>query len=249
MKLRVIFALAAMLGFGVLSAGDLAITYTAVGKGALASGNGTEIHYYTSKFHLNRNAGEKRDALVDFEKDVTYTIDHKKKTIGMMKMEDALAALEGMNQAQPAAMGAIMGAMFGNLNEFKVEKLDREPVAGRDCQKYTIQVGKMTMAMSADPTLVLPVPAAAFSRMMKSRAAAFTKAGPMGAGFKRIYEEMAKIKGVPLKTHLTGFMGMNASTEATKIEQAPLPASLFMLPAGYPVEDLGKKLREEMRAK
>jgi hypothetical protein len=243
------FALAAMLGLGFLSAGDLTITYNTTAKGALAKGGGTEIHYYTPAFHLNRNEGEKRDTLIDFGKDTTYTIDHKKKTIEMMKMEDALAALEGMDQAQPAAMGAMMGAMFGNPNEFKVDKLGPEQVAGRSCQDYLIQAGKLKMALSADPSLKIPVPDAAFNRMMKSRAAAFAKAGPMGASFKRLYEEMAKIKGVPLKTHLTGFMGMDVATEATRIEQTPVPSALFVLPAGYKMEDMGKKLREEMRAK
>ena len=39
-------------------------------------------------------------------------------------------------------------------------------------------------------------------------------------------------------------MGMDISTEATKIETGAIPAATFTLPAGYQTEDLGKKLRE-----
>jgi hypothetical protein len=82
--------------------------------------------------------------------------------------------------------------------------------------------------------------------MMKIRAAQFTQSNPMGATYKRLYEEMAKIKGIPLRTHMTGLMGLDISTLATKIETGAIPAATFALPAGYKVEDMGKKLREQM---
>jgi hypothetical protein len=90
------------------------------------------------------------------------------------------------------------------------------------------------------------VPDAAYAKMMQTRAAQFAKSGPMGASWKRMYEEMAKIKGVPLKTHTTGPMGMDTTTEATKIETTPIPAATFTLPDGYKVTDMGKTLKEQM---
>lgn len=251
MKIKLLvplYALVMAFACACLPASDLTITYTATSKGMWASGGGgTEVHYYNSKFLLNRNEAAKRDSLVDFEKGISYSIDHKKKTIDMVKLADALAALEGLSQAQPEGMGALMGTMFGDPNEVKVEKLDTETIAGRKCQKYNIKAGKLAMAMSADPTLKAPVAEAAYARMIQARAASLAKAGPMGASFKRLYEELAKVNGIPLKTHMTGFMGLNVATEATKIDESPIPASLFGLPADYKLVDMGKKMREEMK--
>lgn len=248
MKLRLIFALAATLAFGALSASDLTLTFTTTAKG-LGGGGGTEVHSYSQGFFLNRNVEQKRDSLVDFQQGISYSIDHKKKTIQMMRMADALAALEGLNQAQPEGIGAFMGKMFGDPNDIKVEKMEKEKILDRDCQRYQITVGKLVYSISTDPTLKLPMTEASYARMIQTQAAAFAKAGPMGASFKHLYEELAKIKGVPLKTQMKGFMGMSSSSEATRIDQAPIPASLFTLPADYKLEDMGKKLREEMKAK
>jgi hypothetical protein len=245
MRLRLVLVLAATLAFGSLAASDLTITFNAAGKGSAASG--TEVHYYSPEFQLVRNEKEKRDTLVDFRQGITYTIDHKKKTIGKLSFDDAMGALESLSSAQPEGLGAMMGAMFGDPNDCKVEKLGTETVAGRACQDWSIKVGKLGMTLAADPTLKIPMPDAAYMKMTKTRAAQFAKAGPLGASFKRLYEEMAKVKGIPLKTHMTGMMGMDVTSEATKVETGPLPATLFELPAGYKVEDLGQKLREDMK--
>ena len=57
--------------------------------------------------------------------------------------------------------------------------------------------------------------------------------GPMGKSMAKLYEELSKIKGLALKTNLSGFMGMKAATEATKVVEGPVPASVFALPTGY----------------
>jgi hypothetical protein len=251
MRLRLVLALAATLVCGALAATDLTITFTSVTKGAMGmGGTGSEVHYYAPAFQKVANAKEMRDSLVDFKSGVSYTIDHKKKVISKISFEDAMAALEGLGGTEQApGLGAMMGAFLGDPNDCKVEKKGTETVAGHACQAWTIKVGKLGMEIAADPTLKTPMPDADYAKMMKSRAAQFAKAGPMGASFKRLFEEMAKIKGVPLKTHMTGMMGMDVATEATKVEAGPIPASTFALPAGYKTEDLGKKMREEMKGK
>ncbi|WP_316413853.1 DUF4412 domain-containing protein [Mesoterricola silvestris] len=250
MRLRLVLALAATLVCGALAAADLTITFNSVAKGMMgAGGTSTEIHYYSSEFNMVRNEKDRRDTLVDFKNGISYTIDHKKKTISKMSFDDALAALESLNAAQPEGMGQMFGAMFGDPNDFKVDKVGPETVAGRSCTAWNIRVGKLAMSLSADPTLKQPIPDTTYMKMVQARAAQFAKAGPMGASFKRLYEEMAKIKGIPLKTHMTGMMGMDVATEATKIEQGPVPAATFTLPAGYKIEDAGKKMREEMMKK
>ena len=249
MKIRLLSALllASAVAVGSLAANDLKITFSSKGKGLLGSKSATtEIHYYTPEHNLVQGVDSKLDTMVDFPQGMTYSIDHKKKTVSMISFEDARAALDGMNAAQGKGLGAMMGGLFGDPNDCKVEKLEKETVAGRECQVWHIVVGKLSMVLSADPTLKMPVPDASYTKMIQARATQFANAGPMGAVWKRLYEEMSKIKGVPLKTHMSGMMGMDVASEATRIETDPIPAALFALPEGYKVEDAGKKLREQM---
>jgi len=245
MKRLLVFALGLLFSVTTLSATDLTITFKVEGKGLLGGKTTSETHFYSPKFQLVRNESNKTDQLVDYDKATTYSIDHGKKKTSMIRMEDALAALESADQQAPGAVGGLMGAMFGDASKCTVEDEGAEVVAGRTCAIYKITVGKLVMVLSADPNLKAPVPSASYSRMMRAKAATMAKAGPSAAAFKRLYEEMSKIKGLPLKTKMTGFMGMNTASEATLIKEGPVPASTFTLPA-YPIEDMGKQMRAEM---
>ena len=250
MRIGLALSLSAILAFGSLAAADLTITFKTSRKGPMGGdGAGSEIHYYSPEFNLVRNAKDQRDALVDFRTGTTYSIDHKKKVVGKLTFDDAFAAMDSLGKAQPAGMGQMMGAMFGDPNDCKVTKGGTETIAGRTCQDWDIKVGNLTMALATDPTLKTPIPEAAYIKMIQSRAAQFAKAGPMGAIYKRLYEEMGKVKGIPLKTHMGGMMGMDITTEATAIDTGAIPAATFALPAGYATEDLGKKLREGVKGK
>ena len=247
MRLRLIHALAAVLLFGSLSAADLTMTFTSNKKAmGSAAGPGTEIHYYTPNFMMTRTEEAKQDVLVDFQQGINYSINHPKRTIGKLSFADALASMEAMRKALPPGGNPMMGSMFGDPNDVKVTRMANEKIAGRDCQAWQITVGKLSMELAADPTLKPPIAETNYAKLMKMRAAQGAQPGPMGATFKRLYEEMAKVKGIPLRTHMSGMMGMDVSTLATRIETGPIPASTFALPAGYAVEDLGKKMRERM---
>ena len=95
-------------------------------------------------------------------------------------------------------------------------------VAGRLCQGWNISVGRLRLEVSVDESLELPMPEPAYMRMVRASAAPFVLSGPIGASYKRLFEELAKLKGLPLKTHLTGLMGLEISTEATRIEDGPV---------------------------
>jgi hypothetical protein len=230
----------------VALAGDLTITFNAKAKTLLGTNSGTEIQYYSATHMLSRNESTKQDALVDYVKGVSYTIDHKKKVVEMLSFDDALAALQGLDQALPKEASGMMGAMFGDPNDVSVDDSGAETVAGRTCIKYKIRVAKLNMEVSADPKLKPPFSAEIWAKAQRARAAQMAKAGPMGATFKRLFDEMSKIQGIPLKTRMSGFMGMDTQTEATSVVEGPVPAALFVLPAGYKVEDMGKKLKEEL---
>jgi len=248
-RLGSILMLVAALAFGPLAANDLTITFSTKGKGMLGGGKATtEVHYYSPDHSLVQGVDTKMDSMVDFTKGMTYAIDHKKKTISAISFDDAMAALDELDAAKgkSGGLGSMMGNLFGDPNDVKVEKGDKETVAGHECQDWKITVGKLNMMLAVDPALKMPVPDASYARMIKARATQFAKAGPMGAVWKRLYEEMSKIKGVPLKTHMTGMMGMDVSSEATRIDTSAIPASTFALPDGYTTKDAGKELREQL---
>jgi hypothetical protein len=246
MKKTIRLLLSVCLAAVSLAATDLTIAFTSKGKGPMGGKtDGVETHYYSPKFQRINNEGSKIDTLVDYQTLTTYTINHGKKTIQKMSFEDAMAAMESMQAQMPEGMGAMMGAFFGDPNNFKVEEQGQETIIGRVCKKYRITVGKMVFDSSNDPTLAPPIPAASYAKMIKAKGALSAAMGPMGKSMARLYEEMSKIKGLALKTNMTGLMGINVSTEATKVTEGPIPASVFEMPSGYAMEDMGKKLREQ----
>jgi hypothetical protein len=139
----------------------------------------------------------------------------------------------------------MMSKMFGDPNNFKVTEEGQETVAGRSCNKYRIMVGKIVMDMSNDPTLKMPMSEASYQNMLKMRGASMA-ASPTGKSFARLYEEMAKIKGFTLKSHMTGMMGMDILTVATAVKEGAIDPSVFALPSGYQMEDLGAKIKAQM---
>jgi hypothetical protein len=225
MRLSPVLVLAATLAFAPVHATDLTITFNTTVKGTAS----TEVHYFSSAFNFVRNEKAQRDTLVDFRQGVTYLIDHKKKLVQKISFDDAMAAMEGMQKKMPEGLSAMMGAIMGDPNDVKVSQQGTETVAGRTCQVWLVHVGKLDTTLSVDPTLKI------------------AKAGPAGATWKRYFEEVSKIKGIHLKTRMTGFMGMDTLTEATRIEAGPIPASTFALPAGYATEDLGRKIRDQAK--
>ncbi|MBK8793552.1 MAG: hypothetical protein IPN59_10455 [Holophaga sp.] len=245
MKNAMRFLFAALFAVGSLTAADLTITF----QSKAAKTEGLETHYYSATHHRTNNEATKTDSLVDYQSLTTYTINHDKKLIQKLSFEDALAAMESAQSDMPEGMSAMMGGLFGDPSNCKVEELGSEVVAGRKCKKYKITVGKILFESSNDPTLVPPVPAASFAKMMKAKGALTLAMGPMGKSMAKLYEELSKIKGLALKTNMSGFMGMKAATEATKVVEGPVPASVFALPTGYKTEDLGKQMRESKAKK
>ena len=60
--------------------------------------------------------------------------------------------------------------------------------------------------------------------------------GPMAQGFKDMQEKMKDMKGLPLATtNSTNVMGKTStdSQEVTEIKKGPIPASAWVIPAGY----------------
>ena len=111
-----------------LLAGDLTITSNSKVKGPMGmNGEGVQTQYYSVNFQKTVDEGTKIDTLVDYDKGVFYTINHKDKKIDLMTFDDLVAIGEAM-EAKLAQMANLpkflQGAMGGgDPGEVKVEKL------------------------------------------------------------------------------------------------------------------------------
>jgi hypothetical protein len=243
-------ALVAVVSTACLLASDLTITFNSKTKGPMSmSGEGVQTQYYSTNFQKTVDEGTKIDSMVDYNKGIFYTINHKDKKIEMMTFDDLVAIGEAM-EARMAKMANLpkflQGAMGGgDPGEVKVEKVGDDTVAGRACKKYKLTIGKLIQELSMDPSLKIPVNPAAFAKFSKLRGNMF--AGPSAAGMKKMIEELSKLQGVALKTHMTGFMGIDSSTEATEVKTSAIPATVFTLPEGYKTEDTGKKMLKDLQ--
>ncbi|HEX9082593.1 MAG TPA: DUF4412 domain-containing protein [Holophagaceae bacterium] len=226
-----------------LLGGDLTITSTVTGRGAMAK-DGTQIQYISPTRMRVNHEGTRLDSMVDYDKGVIYTIDHGKRTITRMTFQDLQDAMQALEEQTGGMAGMMTKMMFGDASNVKVEKLGADTVLGRPCQKVRITVGKMIEELSLDPSLTFPI-----HDYAKAMSFANRMPGPAGVFFKKLYEEIGRLKGVPLRTRVKGFMGMDMTTEATAVSTAPIPAGTWALPADYKVVDGGKQMKESTQGR
>jgi hypothetical protein len=252
------FAIAALAG--QLLAGDLKIAFDKEVKSPGASQKSQEVHYYSSQFQRVTNEKEKSDTLTDYRDFTMYQIDHGKKKISKITLADAVKIVEysvAGAQAADTETQKIMAAMFGGGDgnaTAKTTEIGTEKVAGRSCKQWKITVGKNVSKLSVDSSLELPMSKKAVeegAKLANALLVASTAAVPgMGDTLAKLQKETAKIKGVQLKqdTEMSlGFATVKTTLAATKIEQGSLSASLFVLPKGYKMEDIGKKMLEDLK--
>lgn len=240
MKFTARFLLMCALSAATAFAADLAITFK-TGK----TGAGKATQYYSAKFQRHNDESTRTDNMVDYDKGIMYMIDHKAKKVQKVTFDELAELVEKMNQQMGGMMGAMMGGMFGNADNAKVEDMGAEVVAGRTCAKYRITVGKLVQEVSADPSLKLPADPTTLAKAMKLQTL-LKGMGPAAKVMTKLGEELTKIKGVHLKTKVSGIMGQEIITEATEVKQGPLPASVFTLPADYKVESMAEKMKKDM---
>ncbi|WP_026852488.1 DUF4412 domain-containing protein [Geothrix fermentans] len=243
MRTLLTLAIGALLSATSLLAGDLTITSQVTGKGAMAK-DGSQVQYLSATRMRINHAGSKLDSLVDYGHEVIYSIDHGKKTITKLTFKDMAETMQALEDQMAGMPEMVTKMMFGDVSEVKVEQLGTDTVLGRPCKKVRITLGKMVEDLSIDPSLQFPVKDYAKSMAMLNRVP-----GPMGALFKRVYQETAKLKGVPLRTHISGLLGTDVTTEATAVSMAPIPESTWALPAGYTMKDGGKEMKDAAKGR
>lgn len=236
-------ALLALLSCSAMLAGDLTITSQVTGKGAFAK-DGTQVQYFSAARMRINHPGAKMDSFVDYGQEVIYSIDHGKKVVTRLTFKDMQESMQALEDQMAGMPEMVTKMMFGDVSEVKVEQLGADVVLGRPCKKVRITLGKMVQELSVDPSLQIPVKDYAKAMTMVNR-----MPGQAGALFKRVYDETARLKGMPLRTHITGLMGMDVTTEATAVSTAAIPESTWSLPADYATKDGGKEMKDGLKGR
>ncbi|MDR2561240.1 MAG: DUF4412 domain-containing protein [Holophagales bacterium] len=238
---------------GQLIAGDLKITFKNEVKFMLMTQKSEEICYYSTRYILKTNEKEKTDRLIDYKDLISYEINHNTKTIYIYTLDDQLKMNEIMKNkvdtANPEKKRRVIATFgFGDNDTVKAQQVGTETIAGRACAKWEITAGKKKLyAASAAPALEMPIPKADIEKNMFGDPMMLIFA--LSGASSKLETEFAKIKGFPLKTELQmaqGLITVRIRQEATKIEEGPIPASIFDLPKGYKIEDAGKEMLEKL---
>jgi len=227
-----------LLGYGiatsVASAQDLTLheTTTSTGMGGRGATNLTNTRYITSNA-IKMTSSSGTDTIIQLAEGKIITIDNNKKTyseITVKQLNDMLAKLSSeQGGAENAEAMAAMRKMMGQVTEATaVTKVGAgENIAGYATDKYLIS-GMLNMEIYAAPDLKMP---ALYYDAMKMQVVK----NPM-FDMQKLYEEMKKIQGTPLKTVMTMKMmnmEMKTTSVVTSVEKTPIPASVFQVPAGY----------------
>ncbi|HXH39258.1 MAG TPA: DUF4412 domain-containing protein [Thermoanaerobaculia bacterium] len=236
MKLNIAMAIVMLASGSALRAGDMTIT-------SKTSGTATAVSttYITSTATRTNSPGLGFDVLTDFQKGITYTINHKAKTIKYTKLADLPAFTAFIAEHTPKSKGmdemnARMNDLYGDPSIFKVESSGTETVMGRSCKKTKITSGSLVWEYSMDTSLRSPIDAATMLKLTQAGYAGMASHPKMAKIMKNLTEAAAKLNGVALKTRMSGYNG-EIDNEVTALSQSPIPASTFVLPAGYTMTD------------
>ena len=193
------------------------------------------------------------DVLIDYQKGITYVINHKDKTITFTKASDlpGLAAFQKAHTPHGKGMdefNARMDNIYGDPAIFKVENMGKETILGRSCNKTRITSGNLVWEYSVDPSLKSPIDLASVARLT---AASYSGLGPyphMAKIMTNLLTATGNLKGVALKTHMSGYNG-DTWVEVTSLSQNSIPASTFALPGGYAMKDQVAETEKRMAAR
>lgn len=247
MKSAAIGAATLFLVSSILSAGDLTITAKTSGQ---VAGNSTT--YMTANAMRTNDQLARFDIVTDFKTGVTYHINHKDKSISFTKVADVAGLVEAMNANQPKGKGmaefnAGMNDLYGDPSIFKVENVGTDTVIGRRCNKTRITSGKLVWEYCVDPTLRSPIDPASMVKMTSASYAGLAAHPKMAKVMSNLMEATAKLNGVALRTRMSGYAN-DILTEVTSISQSPIPASTFVLPAGYAMKDQIAETKKQLAA-
>ncbi|HEY8149085.1 MAG TPA: hypothetical protein VIK51_09280, partial [Vicinamibacteria bacterium] len=172
-----------------------------------------------------RMSGEERDTIVDLGSGKITLLDNRRKQYSETTLVELRAFLDQMDAAM--AGRPLFDRAIGATASVAVEKgSSGRKVAGYDTDQHTLTMGE-SVRMEVWTTTALDPPAHYFD----ARKVLYATMGPMGRRFDRLYDEMKKIRGLPLATALDYRMRVTrrqVSTEATEVRKGPIPESTFV---------------------
>jgi hypothetical protein len=211
---------------------DLTIHQTQTTTGGRGGGKSAVTNYMSGNAVKTSNS-DGTDFVLRLDQQKMYMVDNNKKTyteITFQQLEQMANQASALTQDKEAAeaMKKMGGFMGGGTTEVTVESLGPgEVIAGYPTQKYLIN-GPMQMRVWAAPDLKVP---AQYYEAIKSRMPRM----PM-MDFGKIYDEMKKINGMPVKQITTiKMMGMEMTTTTVvdSVEKGAIAKTVFDIPAGY----------------
>jgi hypothetical protein len=247
---------------GATALGDIKVTYQLKDKGLFgSSGGGTEVVLHSKFYTRTINELEGKDTLLDYQNLVKYKIDHKNKVVEKSSLADEYKAdcllLDEMTKALKDNRNGRAKRVIKFLEEeegdLSVERLGTEMVAGRKCEKWKIALGKNFVGeVSVDPSLVHPAPSNALEEVDRLESYAVLTNPLMGKTYAKFCNELLRIRGIHLKSEVSmplWIFSVGESKEATEVVLGPIPPSMFELPKGYTIQDVGKARLERLTQK
>jgi len=248
MKSAIIVAATLFLVTPVVSAADLTIVAKVTGQISSLT-----TSYMTANATRSNDSKNQFDTMTDFRNGITYHINHKAKTITYTKLADVPGLVEAINANQPKGKGvaqfnAGMNDLYGDPAILKVENVGKDTVIGRSCNRIRITSGKLVWEYCMDPTLRSPIDPATMMKATKAGYAGLAAYPNMAKVMSNLMDATAKLNGVALKTHMSGYNG-DTYMEVTSISQSSIPASTFALPTGYTTKDQIAETKKALAAR
>lgn len=209
---------------------------------------------YLSSDHVRMNHGEGREMIVDFKSGDMTTIDNTRKTyyvttrqdmdafaarmkeqMNSPEMKKAQDAMKNMSSDDKKKMNEAMGGMFA-IDVHKTGSTRR--IAGYTCENWVVKVGQMSTSEEC-VTNDLKFPEQAwtmYKNLADSMKTAMSAMGPMAKSAGEMAEQFKKMKGFPLATSTSvDMMGRKSvsTSEVTEVRKGSIPASAWVVPAGY----------------
>jgi predicted nucleic-acid-binding Zn-ribbon protein len=211
---------------------------TVVSRVTVNQGAPTTSTQYIGAQKIRSSDGE-HDTIVDVAAGRFTVINHRKKEYTEFTREDMAAAMQKFEQQMSGPMAGMFEKMMGGkVGEVAVKKGASRKVAGYDCTDYTYTLGEnMKYEVCSTQALQLPDQLYYYDALKGP----YSMMGPMGKRFEKLFDEMKKIKGFPIAMSSTVNMmafKMQINSEATEVKKGAIPASAFVVPAGYTKKDM-----------
>jgi hypothetical protein len=199
------------------------VTVMVAGGEADGPGVRSRVWFAGRKVRLEGGASGPGPALIlRLDKGAAWRLDPVERTAERLDMEQ----MRAQSRSDSALAGELMGA--GEPDSVRTAPLPGKTVAGYECRGWRLRAGSAVLDVYT--TTAVPVGVDAFAEFLEWTGAAEAMAGLWG--------EMRKLPGFPMETHaqvnVLGELQETVST-VTRLQVAPVPASLFEVPAGYRV--------------